>query len=105
MGRKTNKTYRDPAEYAGYLFESAVVRCPKCGKPCRLLVSPKRGKARGIECTECTWSQYPGNAPTIHGPLSRKPDGPSVYQQREDALSMAHRAKPTQGTTGNVSGA
>jgi hypothetical protein len=44
--------------------------CPKCGGATEALFTPSKGKPRGIRCTECPWSQFPGNAP----PLSSTPE-------------------------------
>lgn len=65
MARPRAEKYRDPSEYAGYTFIPCDLLCPKCKGATRVLVTPKRGNSRGIECTECSWSQYPGNAPTL----------------------------------------
>lgn len=65
MGRNRSKYYRDPGENAGYLWRETALKCPKCGGACKALVTTKLGNARGIECTECPWSQYPGNAPPL----------------------------------------
>ena len=75
MGRRKAEQFRDPSEYAGATFISSHRLCPKCKGACRVLVTPKRGNVRGIECTVCKWSQYPGNSPKIGGTLSRAPDG------------------------------
>lgn len=65
MGRRRSSRYRDSAEYAGARFYPSPVVCPKCGGACRSLLTDRLRKPRGIECTVCNWSQYPGNAPPL----------------------------------------
>jgi len=65
MGRPRASKYRDPGEHRGYIFRPTALKCPRCGGPCKSLVTKKLGTARGVECTECDWSQYPGNAPPL----------------------------------------
>lgn len=81
MARAKNPRYRDPGEHAGYRWRDTHLKCPKCGGACRVLTTPALGNARGIECTACPWSQYPGNAP----PLPSTDASRTVQQKRAEA--------------------
>lgn len=54
-----------------------------------MLLTAARGNPRGLECTACPWSQYPGHAPELSStPESRKEAAAQL--EREAA---AHRER------------
>ena len=50
---------RDRAEYSGATFAESHLNCPKCNSKTHVLQTPITKKIRGIECSNCDWSQYP----------------------------------------------
>lgn len=95
MARPRARKYRDPGEHAGYRWRDTHLRCPRCGGACRTLETSQRGSARGIECKECDWSQFPGNAP----PLGTTPAAEETKQHREARIQRQAEEPQEKNTT------